>query len=309
MSISRNILLWCSQNEWLKKNVPQWSFVKKAVRRFMPGEELEDAICEAKKLKEIGIKTVFTYLGENVTELKEAEIVTQNYLTALAEINKNNLATEISLKLTQLGFDISFDAAYEHFKVIAEKAKQFNNIVWIDMEQSSYVDRTIEFYCQIKNNYSNVGLCLQAYLFRTDSDLKRLLEYSPLIRLVKGAYREPATIAFTKKTDVDENFFSLSKKMIDAYSTHNLSPAFATHDSNLISRIELYAKQKNLQRNSLMFKMLYGIKVNEQLRLAKEGYNFYVLISYGKAWYPWYVRRLAERPANIWFVIKNIFNK
>ncbi len=309
MKIARNTLLWCSQNSWMKANIPKLGFAKRAVKKFMPGEKAEDAIREAEVLKSKNIHTLFTHLGENINDLNEASDVTEHYLELLSEITKSNADSEISVKLTQIGFDLSEEETINNFNRIADKAKEVNNIVWIDMEQSWYVDRTIEFYKKAKEKYDHVGLCLQAYLYRTEEDLKGLLEISPMIRLVKGAYNEPADVAYPKKEDVDKNYFELSKIMLDAVEPYNLRPAIGTHDIVIINNLKKYAIEQNIHKDKVEFHMLFGIRNQTQLQLATEGFKTFVLISYGEFWYPWYVRRLAERPANIWFVIKNIFTK
>ena len=223
------------------------------------------------------------------------------------KIHESKTSVEISLKLTQMGFDLSEKQTYENFKKIAIKAKELNNVVWIDMEYSRYVDKTIEFYIKVKKELDNVGLCVQSYLYRTKDDLEKLFDVEPFIRLVKGAYNEPKEIAFERKEDNDENYFMLSKMLIEKVKEEKARAAFATHDTNIIGRIENYAKSQGVSRENLEFQMLYGIKSGEQLRLAKDGYKLLVLISYGDAWFPWYMRRLAERPANVWFVLKNMF--
>jgi proline dehydrogenase len=283
-------------------------FVQKALKRFMPGEEVYDAVLATKSFLDKNIPTVFTHLGENIKDLSEAEEVTNHYLSVLEEISKNNLRTEISLKLTQIGFDLSLDKTIENFTTISRKAKELDNFVWIDMEGSKYTQKTLNFYKDGKKGLHNIGLCLQAYLIRTENDLKDLLSISPAIRLVKGAYKEPQNIAFQEKSKVDENYFNLSKILINEIKNNNIRAAFGTHDLQLIAKIKGYAKEVSLDRNKLEFQMLYGIKPNEQERLKTEGNDIRVLISYGHAWYPWYVRRLAERPANVIFVLKNLFS-
>lgn len=273
----------------------------------MPGEGVENALSEAARFKENNIGTIFTHLGENINDMSETISVTSNYLEELELIEKWKTPTEISLKLTQLGIDLSIDDAKKNFETIINKAIHTNNFVWIDMEQSSYVDKTLEFYKFFKNKYNNVGICLQAYLFRTKKDIEDLIQLSSHIRLVKGAYKEPKYIAHKDKRKVDENYYELSKILLEAVKSKNIRTAFGTHDLILISKIESFGKEIGLQRDRIEFQMLYGIKTVEQSRLAKDGYKFKVLISYGSAWYPWYVRRLAERPANVIFVLKNLF--
>jgi len=309
MSISRKLILWGSQNKWMKQYVPKLFFVKKALRKFMPGENVEDALSEALSFKETGIGTVFTRLGENINTLSDAEDVTAHYLEVLSKIEDRQLPAEISLKLTQIGFDISLDAAQNNFERIIKRAAEKNNFVWIDMEQSSYTERTINFYKHFRKKYSNTGLCLQAYLKRTITDLKELLPINSSIRLVKGAYMEPPDKAFLQKALVDKNYSELSRILLDYSSENRVRIAFATHDTNLIAEIKKYSLSQNIPVDRFEFQMLYGIKPGEQYRTAKEGYNMRILISYGEAWYSWYMRRLAERPANIWFVLKNIASR
>jgi proline dehydrogenase len=309
MSISRNILLWASRNEWMKNRVPKMRFVQKAVKRFMPGETVEDAIQATRELFKYNIPTTFTHLGENITTIDEAEINTKHYLDLLDRIHKENLDIEISLKLTHIGLDLSFDKTLELFIKIADKAKQLNNNVFIDIEDSSYVNKTIEFYRKIKENYNNVGLCLQAYLYRTMDDLKSLSAINPWIRLVKGAYKEPITVAFKKISQVNNNYIELSRFLLKAIFEKDIRVAFATHDLSIQEQVINEAINIGLSKNKLEFQMLYGIKSSEQIKLAAEGFRIRTLISYGDHWYPWYLRRLAERPANVGFVLKNLFGK
>jgi len=309
MGISRNILLWASGNEWLKSHVPKMKFVQKAVKRFMPGETVEDAIKASRELIKQNIPTTFTHLGENITSLKEAEINTKHYIDLLDKISNENIDTEISLKLTHIGLDLSFDKTLILFSRIAEKARALNNNVFIDIEDSSYVDKTIIFYKKIKENFDNAGLCLQAYLYRTMDDIKSLVDINPWIRLVKGAYKEPDKVAFEKLKQVNDNYLTLSRFLLQLIMEKNIRVAFATHDLILQEHIKKEVEKIGLSKEKLEFQMLYGIKTTEQIKIASDGYRIRTLISYGKHWYPWYMRRLAERPANVGFVLKNIFNK
>ena len=310
MGISRNILLWASRNEWLRSRVPKMKFVQKAVKRFMPGESVEEAILATRELFKHNIPTTFTHLGENITTIKEAEINTQLYIDLLDRIKKEDLDIEISLKLTHIGFDLSIDKTLELFSRIAEKAGTLNNNVFIDIEDSSYADKTINFYKKIKEQYNNVGLCLQAYLYRTMADLKGMIDINPCIRLVKGAYKEPSTVAFPRISQVDENYLYLSNYLLEQMKDKGTRAraAFGTHDLLIQEHIKNEANRIGLAKKNLEFQMLYGIKTSEQYKLASDGYRIRTLISYGDHWYPWYMRRLAERPANVWFVLKNIIN-
>ena len=309
MGLGRNTLLWASRNEWLKSRVPKMKFVQKAVKRFMPGEKVEEAIQATKELRHHNIPTTFTHLGENITSLEQAEENTQHYINLLEKINNENLDIEISLKLTHIGLDLSFDKTLDLLSSISEKANKFNNNVFIDIEDSSYVDKTIKFYRKIKEKNSNVGLCLQAYLYRTMDDIKNMIGINPWIRLVKGAYKESSTVAFPKILQVNENFLSLSKYLLERINEKGIRVAFGTHDLSIQEQVKKAAKSTGIDKRNLEFQMLYGIKTTEQYKLASEGYRIRTLISYGEHWYPWYLRRLAERPANVGFVIKNIFNK
>ncbi len=309
MSLSRSILLWASENSWMRYHVPRWGFVKSAVKKFMPGERVEDSLRAADKFRASSITTVFTRLGENITDLSEGLAVRDHYLDLIDKISTNKLDVEISLKLTQLGFDLSFDETYERFKTIADKVKnKLGNVIWIDMESSSYTGKTIEFYKKIKSEFDNVGLCLQAYLLSAEDDLNDLLRLNSHIRLVKGAYKEPHGIVFAEKKKVDQNYFELAKKMLSVSKEKNIRTVFGTHDEKLILQIRQEADLLGISNEQLEFHMLYGIKLEFQKELAKRGNKLRVLISYGEFWYPWYMRRLAERPANVWFVLKNMFS-
>ena len=308
MGISRNLLLWASENSWMRVHVPKWKFVRSAIKKFMPGETYDEALLAAKKFNEDSIPIVFTRLGENIQHLSEGSEVRNHYLELIDKIAEQKLDIEISLKLTQLGFDFSFEETYNRFKAITQKVKEkLGNMIWIDMEGSVYTERTIFFYKKISGEFDNVGLCLQAYLYRTEKDLEDLMSISANIRLVKGAYKEPADIAFNLKKDVDANYMHLSKIMLKLKSEKKIRVAFATHDENLCAQILNEAKHYSVPKDQVEFQMLYGIKSGYQLKLAGKGYQLRILVSYGDFWYPWYMRRLAERPANVWFVLKNLF--
>src|SRR6267378_885845 len=252
MSLMRSILLAASQNQWLRHRAVNYSFVRRTVSRFMPGEKLDDALLAAEALRSKKIGSVFTHLGENIKDRAEAQQVAEHYLEVLKRIREKGLQAEISVKLTQLGLDLSADLCFEHLNAIIEQAER-DSIVWVDMEASNYVDAALELYRRALTTHPNVGICLQAYLHRTQEDLAKLLPLRPSIRLVKGAYNEPPEIAFARKQDVDENYFELGKQMLRAKKENRcVRVAFGTHDVALI-------------------------------------------------------RRLAERPANLWFMLRNVF--
>jgi len=307
MSLMRSLLLAAAQNQWLRDHATHYSFVRGAVSRFMPGETLDDALGAAEALRSKKIGTIFTHLGENVRDRSEAQQVTEHYLGVLDRIREKGLIAEISVKLTQLGLDLSPELCFEHLNTIIERAQK-DSIVWVDMEGSSYVDATLELYRRALTAHPNVGVCLQAYLHRTKDDLAKLLPQRPSIRLVKGAYNEPPEIAFPSKQDVDENYFELGKQMLRAKKeNHCVRAAFGTHDVALTRRLADFASAEGFAKKDFEVQMLYGIQRAEQERLASEGCNSIVLVSYGSYWYPWFVRRLAERPANLWFMVRNVF--
>jgi proline dehydrogenase len=307
MSLMRSMLLAASQNQWLRHRAAHYPFVRRTVSRFMPGETLDDALGAAQILGEKRIGTVFTHLGENVKDGSEAQQVTEHYLEVLERIRERDLQAEISVKLTQLGLDLSPDLCFEHLNAIIERARK-DSIVWVDMEASNYVDATLDLYRRALAAHPNVGICLQAYLHRTKDDLAKLLPLRPSIRLVKGAYNEPPEIAFPRKQDVDENYFELGKQMLRAKKENCcVRAAFGTHDVALIRRLADFASAEGFGKRDFEVQMLYGIQRAEQERLASEGCTSIVLVSYGDYWYPWFVRRLAERPANLWFIVRNVF--
>jgi proline dehydrogenase len=276
----------------------------------MPGETLDDALEAAAALKTKKIGATLTHLGENVADRAEAQQVREHYLEVLRRIRAQRIDTEISLKLTQLGLDLSEELCFEHLKAIIALERP-ESTVWIDMEASNYVDATLALYRRALETFPNVGICLQAYLYRTAKDIEDLLlGMRPSIRLVKGAYREAKEVAFPLKKDVDRNYLELAERLLSALEEGRCSrAAFATHDAVLIQRISELAERRGTSMSQVEVQMLYGIQRAEQERLAQAGYRVAALISYGDYWYPWFVRRLAERPANLWFMLRNVFSR
>lgn len=308
MNPARSILLAASRNAWLRDHAAKLRFVRRTVSRFMPGEELSDALDAAQRLQQKNIGAIFTRLGENITDQAEARRVTEHYLEVLCSVQQQGLNAEISVKPTQLGLDLSPELCYANLKTILAKEDP-QRVVWIDMEASNYVDPTLQLYRRVLGEFPNVGLCLQAYLHRTKDDLASLLPLRPSIRLVKGAYNEPPEIAFPEKSRVDENYFLLSMEMLlEKKGQPKIRAAFGTHDVVLLRRISEFAASSGLAKADVEVQMLYGIQSAEQQRLAHEGYSSRVLVAYGSHWYAWFIRRLAERPANLWFVARNIFH-
>jgi proline dehydrogenase len=307
MALMRSLLLAASQNRWLREHATHYSFVRGTVSRFMPGESLDDALGAAETLRNKKIGTVFTHLGENIKDRDEAQEVSDHYIVVLERIKEKDLHAEISVKLTQLGLDLSPDLCFEHLNAIVERAHR-DSIVWVDMEASNYVDATLDVYRRALAAHPNVGICLQAYLHRTKEDLTKLLSLGPSVRLVKGAYNEPPEIALARKQDVDDNYFELGKLMLLAKKANRcVRAAFGTHDVALIQRLAGFANAEGFAKRDFEVQMLYGIQRTEQERIASEGCTSIVLVAYGSYWYPWFVRRLAERPANLWFMVRNVF--
>jgi len=308
MALMRSMLLAASQNVWLREHAVNYPFVRRSVSRFMPGETLQAALAAAQALRLKNLGSVFTHLGENVSDRDEARKVSGHYLEVLDRIHERNLATEVSVKLTQLGLDLSPELCFDNLVQIIRRESP-SATVWVDMEASNYVGATLSIYKKALKDHPNVGLCLQSYLRRTQKDLADLLPLRPAIRLVKGAYKEPPEIAFPKKKDVDENYFVLAQELLRAQSAGRCArAAFGTHDVALIHRLAEFAGQEGYARSSFEVQMLYGIQRAEQERLARGGYRSIVLVAYGSYWYPWFVRRLAERPANLWFMLRNVFS-
>jgi proline dehydrogenase len=304
----RQALLWASRNAWLEGQMRRRSFARRAVSRFMPGETAEAALEATRKLREHEISTVFTKLGEALEDRDEIEKVMQHYTGLLERIAAERLNTQISIKLTQLGQDLGQDFAQANLKRLAESAAANGNVVWVDMEASPYVDETLDIFTTTLAEHPNLGLCVQAYLYRTTADVERLLALGARLRLVKGAYQEPAEIAYPRKADVDENFLALTRLMLE-----NADPSapqgIATHDIVLLARILEEARASGVPSGAFEVQMLYGIRTREQLALRRRGIPVRVLISYGPHWYAWYMRRLAERPANLGFVVRSVFTR
>jgi proline dehydrogenase len=309
MSVMRSVLLAGSENRWLRQQAPRLGFIRKAVKRFMPGERVEDALDAAATLKPQGITTVLTQLGENITELSEADAVTAHYLDVLQRISASGLDTQISVKPTQLGLDVDQARCAANLRALAERARTLGNFVWIDMEQHRYVDATLDVYKRVLAEFPNLGVCLQAYLYRTPKDLASIIPLGGGVRLVKGAYKEPADVAYPQKSDVDAQYFTLAKQMIGPEArASGFRAIYGTHDQKIIRAIKDHAQTSGLPKDAFEFDLLYGIQRGEQAQLAQEQYKIRVLISYGEFWFPWYMRRLAERPANVWFVAKSVFS-
>jgi proline dehydrogenase len=308
MSLMRKALLAGSTNPWLRERATKTAFVRRSVSRFMPGETSDDAVRAAQALKPQGITTILTRLGENLTSEDEFEEVTAHYLDVLDRIATAGLDAHISIKPTQLGLDLDPALCDRNLLRLIERAKARQNFVWIDMEGSPYVEPTIALFKRMRAQTAGVGIALQAYLYRTEKDVESLIPLGAAIRIVKGAYLEPPDVAFPKKADVDENFFRLCTRLLSADARRpGALLHIATHDISLIDRLSAHITKNDVPSSAYEFAMLYGIQRGQQARLAAQGKRLRVLISYGEHWFPWYMRRLAERPANVWFVVRTMF--
>jgi proline dehydrogenase len=308
MTLMRKALLAASTNAWLRDRVTKYGFVRKSVTRFMPGEQIEDALRAAAELQPLGITTILTRLGENLTSAAEAEEVTQHYLDVFDKVAAAGLDAHVSIKPTQLGLDLDRGMCERNLDRLMERAERRNNFLWVDMESSPYVDPTLELFTRTRAKSPRIGIAIQAYLYRTPKDIETLVPLGSAIRIVKGAYLEPPDVAYPKKADVDESFYKLCTRLMasDAVQAGCLLH-IASHDVALTDRLRAYITHNKVPKSAYEFAMLYGIQRQQQLRLARESERLRVLISYGEYWFPWYMRRLAERPANVWFVAKNMF--
>jgi proline dehydrogenase len=307
MGLLRSALLAGSESRWLRERATRHRFVRRAVARFMPGEDQEAALAAARALMPLKMGSVLTCLGENLKETGEAGKVARHYLEVMEKARAASLDVEISVKLTQLGLDFSREECEKHVASLIERAAACNTWIWIDMESTAYTDATLAIYRRARARFPNVGVCVQAYLYRTAKDIEPLIMLGAGIRLVKGAYREPPDRAFPRKKDVDANYFALATQLLgDEARQAGVRAIFGTHDALLIGRIRDAARAAGLPPQALEFQMLYGIRRQDQARLAAAGHRVRVLISYGDAWFAWYMRRLAERPANVLFVLRSL---
>jgi proline dehydrogenase len=302
----RHLFLWAARNRWLKQRLPRMRFMQRAVRRFMPGETLGDALRAAIPLQAAGIGTMYTRLGENLENLAAADEVAAHYLGALDQIVAAGIDGEISVKPTQLGLDHDPEVCLAHLVRLAEHAAAVGSYLWIDMEGSAYVEATISLYERLRAAQPRTGICLQAYLRRTAADIERLRPLDPAIRLVKGAYDEPESIAYTSRRSVDASYLGLAVGFLLDSRGRPIRLGLGTHDVTLIEQIADQVAAAGIGRDSFEVEMLYGIREDQQYRLAAAGFRVQALIAYGEHWYPWYMRRLAERPANIGFAIRQL---
>lgn len=301
--ISRTALLYLSQQHGLKDffvKVPGFSQV---TRRFIAGENIEDAIVAIKELNKLGVTATFDHLGESTTSKTEAEADVREYVHVLGRIEDTGVDSNVSVKLTQLGLDIDEAYCLQNTQRIVEEAHRHGNFVRIDMEDTSKTDATLRIFKHLFNEFGNVGIVLQAYLYRTEKDVEDVLTMGARIRLCKGAYNEPPEVAFPEKADVDANFIKLMQRMLKSGIYHGI----ATHDMRMIRATQEFAAREGIGKDQYEFQMLYGVRRDLMIQLAQEGHRIRTYVPYGEFWYPYFMRRLAERPANVWFVLKSLF--
>jgi len=317
----RSILIYLSKAAWAQRIVTRWKFAWRVASRFVAGESIDEALQVVKELNSNGIDTTLDHLGEHTSTPEEAQKASNDILELLDQIACCEVRANVSIKLTQIGLSLDESLTIQNLEQILARAKKYKNFVRIDMEDTPYTDRTIALFRLMRQKgYENTGIVVQSCLYRTEADVKALLAEGARFRLVKGAYKEPPELAFPKKKDVDVNFDLLTKIMVDyaaSVGSPTVSadrrvppiPALGTHDAKRIEFGKQYVERMNYPKEALEIQMLYGIRRDLQEQLADEGYPVRVYVPYGTHWYPYFVRRLAERPANLWFFISNFFRK
>uniref|UniRef100_A0A832MJ24 proline dehydrogenase n=1 Tax=Eiseniibacteriota bacterium TaxID=2212470 RepID=A0A832MJ24_UNCEI len=303
----RSLLLAMSRSRWLRERAMRSRWARRAVSRFMPGEDLEDMIGAARALAPDGIRAVFTRLGENVTDAAEADAVAAHYAAAIARAAEAGVDAEPSVKPTQLGLDLGVAGCLARMRAVAGHAHAAGRFLWIDMEHSPTVEPTLEITQRLRAEFPGVGVCVQAYLRRTPADVAALAAAGAGVRLVKGAYSEPASLAWTRRADIDRAYLETADTMLAASRAGRVRAVFGTHDLALVDAIRARAAAAGMPAGAVEVHMLYGIQREAQARLVAGGVTLRVLVAYGSHWFPWYMRRLAERPANVGFALRRLF--
>ncbi len=296
----RSLIFWLSNKKAFTDPIARTGMRLGFAKRFIAGEALEDALRAAAELEARGMLTMLNRLGEYVNDRREAEAIYENYLQMLQELAARKITGTISIKPTQLGLLFDPNLCRELALRVVRQAESLNKFVEMDMEDSNSVDATLELFEAVRRQHENTGLAVQSYLYRSEKDLRRLQPLRPKIRLVKGAYLEPPSVAFPKKREVDENY----RKLTGMLFSDGFSPAIATHDPKMIEHAKQVAREHGFGPDRFEFQMIYGVRRDLQDQLQKEGYRMRVYIPFGTEWLPYFMRRLAERPANMWFVLK-----
>lgn len=303
--LTRSALLYLARQEKLKDFAARFSLFRNLTTRFIAGETTADAVAAIREINARGCSASFDHLNESVSTVAETEGEVSEYLNVLEQIDLSGINSNVSIKLSQFGLNIDPELAYRNARLIVEDAARRGNFVRVDMEGSAHTQATIDIFKRLRAEFglNDVGIVLQSYLRRTYDDAQDLLTIPARIRICKGAYNEPPEVAFPEKKDVDENYIRVMKLLLSSGTYHGI----ATHDPNMINATIRYARDQEIGKYAFEFQMLYGIRRNLQEKLAQDGYNMRVYVPYGKHWYPYFMRRLAERPANVWFVLKNLW--
>jgi proline dehydrogenase len=304
----RNLLIYLSHAAWARDLVSGLPLAKQVANRFVAGETAEEAMTTTQSLNDQGMLVTLDYLGESVTDSAEAIASKDEILSLFKKINDAGVQANVSIKLSQLGLKINPDLALDNVRQILKEAKNYNNRVRIDMEESQVLDATLDIYRTVrdKDGFDNVGIVIQSYLYRSEEDIRQLVDEGAWVRLCKGAYAEPPDVAFPKKADTDENYIKLTKMMLSEKARKNgVYVGLATHDEDMINAAIQYVRENNISPDAFEFQMLFGIRRELQEALVRKGYRLRIYVPYGTAWYPYFIRRLAERPANLWFFISN----
>jgi proline dehydrogenase len=303
--ITRSALIYLSRHEGLKEFAAQFGLFKRLTTRFVAGETIEEALAAIRDLNAQGCSASFDHLNESVSSPPEAEGEVREYLRILERIEETGINSNISIKLTQFGLELDPELAYKNARAVVSDAARRGIFVRVDMESSSVTQITIDVLKRLRSEFglNDVGIVLQSYLRRTYDDAQELVKLPARIRICKGAYNEPPEMAFPDKKDTDENYVRVMQLLLSSGVYHGI----ATHDPKMIEATIAYAQREGIGKDKFEFQMLYGVRRDLQRQLAKDGYNMRVYVPYGKHWYPYFMRRLAERPANIWFVLKNLF--
>jgi len=303
--LTRSVLIYLSSQERLKEFATHFKLFKRLTTRFIAGENINEAIAAIRDLNARGCSASFDHLNESVTSMAETEAEVREYLDVLARIDESGIDSNVSIKLTQFGLEIDPELAYQNARRVVEDAARRGNFVRIDMEGSNVTQATIDVFKRLRAEFglNDVGIVLQSYLYRTMDDARDLLKMPARIRLCKGAYDEPPEVAFSEKKDADNNYVQVMKVLLSSGIYHGI----ATHDPKMIEATIDFAQREGISKEAFEFQMLYGIRRDLQEKLAKDNYRMRVYVPYGERWYPYFMRRLAERPANIWFVLKNLW--
>lgn len=299
----RLVLLFLARHEGFKNFMLRFKIFRDTAWRFVAGETLQDAIRAAREVNGAGMRASLDLLGENVLARDDASKAVREVLEMLDTIQTEQVDCNISIKLSQLGLDLDEEFCFQNLHEIAQYASRSQNFIRVDMEESKYTQPTLDLVRRVHRKYDNVGAVIQSYLHRSEQDVRELLQEGLRIRLCKGAYLEPPSVAYEKKRDTDANFVKLMKILLDSPQYHGM----ATHDKAMLDATKEYARERNIAPEHFEFQMLYGVRRDLQKRLAHEGYNIRVYIPYGRQWYPYFMRRLAERPANLLFILRNLF--